>query len=561
MNFDLFIFLFFYLFSVISILGYGLILLSIIKIPKAGYYLGYAGLFGVFFLTIISYTTNIILPHNLTHNSIILIIGFLTFFYYFFKNSFLKKDIKFFAIIFLSLFLSFLIFKAHDDFPYYHFPYIYYLTENSSYIGIGNFNHGFRTPSSLFYLNSLFYLPIINYNLFHIGSLVYFGFSTHLLITRILDSLKKKEVNYLYYYNLLSLIFIIVFFYRLAEHGTDRSALILVFIIVSEILRIFNKAKITNFEISILSILFALTISLKAFYFLYLLILIPLIFFIYSKLKIKDVFKIVLKNRTVYLSIFLLFLVLFNNFLNTGCLIYPLEKSCFTSFDWSIQKNEINRMILHYENWSKAGMTPNFTVSNPEVYVEGLNWTSNWFKTYFLFKVSDFILGILFLLFVVTIIFYSKQKKKYKWPNEIYLLYSIIIILMLEWFLNHPALRYGGYSIIAISLILPFSLLLNKNKLSIKDIKKKTLIILLIAYSVFIFRNIDRLYKENKKYEFNVFKSPYYELNNVHFRVDKEFDNLINSHLQCLENSKKCNLSKNYEVKKIFGKYIFIKTQ
>ena len=78
---------------------------------------------------------------------------------------------------------------------------------------------------------------------------------------------------------------------------------------------------------------------------------------------------------------------------------------------------------------------------------------------------------------------------------------------------------------------------------------------------MFIFRNIDRLYKENKKYEFNVFKSPYYELNNVHFRVDKEFDNLINSHLQCLENNKNCNLSKNYKVKKIFGKYIFIKAR
>ena len=27
-------------------------------------------------------------------------------------------------------------------------------------------------------------------------------------------------------------------------------------------------------------------------------------------------------------------------------------------------------MILHYENWSKAGMTPNFTVPNPEIYVK-----------------------------------------------------------------------------------------------------------------------------------------------------------------------------------------------
>lgn len=287
--------------------------------------------------------------------------------------------------------------------------------------------------------------------------------------------------------------------------------------------------------------------------------LIPLIFFIYSKLNITNIFKMFSNNKSVYFSIFLLFLVLFNNFLNTGCLIYPLEISCYTSFEWSIQKNEINRMILHYENWSKAGMTPNFTVPNPEIYVKNLNWVSNWFKTYFLFKVSDFIFGIILLIFVTAVIFHSKQKKIYKWPKEIYLLYFIIIILILEWFLNHPALRYGGYSIIAISVILPFSFYLNKNKLSLKNLRKKTIIILLITISIFSYRNIDRLYKENKKYEYNVFKRPYYELNNLHFRVDKELDNLIINYINCLENDKNCNFSGNYKVKKSFGKYIFVR--
>ena len=35
-----------------------------------------------------------------------------------------------------------------------------------SSFGLGNFNHGFRTPSSIFYLNSLFYLPVIKYYFF-----------------------------------------------------------------------------------------------------------------------------------------------------------------------------------------------------------------------------------------------------------------------------------------------------------------------------------------------------------------------------------------------------------
>ena len=83
MNFDLLIFLFFYISSIISILGYGLIFQKIINISKNDFCLGYSGLIGIFFLTIISYTSNIILPHGLIHNSIIFIIGFFIFIYFF----------------------------------------------------------------------------------------------------------------------------------------------------------------------------------------------------------------------------------------------------------------------------------------------------------------------------------------------------------------------------------------------------------------------------------------------------------------------------------------------
>ena len=41
----------------------------------------------------------------------------------------------------------------NDDFSYYHFQYTYYLTQDSFSFGVGQFNHGFRTPSSIFYLN------------------------------------------------------------------------------------------------------------------------------------------------------------------------------------------------------------------------------------------------------------------------------------------------------------------------------------------------------------------------------------------------------------------------
>ena len=74
---------------------------------------------------------------------------------------------------------------------------------------------------------------------------------------------------------------------------------------------------------------------------------------------------------------------------------------------------------------------------------------------------------------------------------------------------------------------------------------------------IFIYRNIDRIYKENQKYKYNVFLSPYYEITDVHFRVDKGVDNLINNYLDCIENNINCDSSKNYQVREIFGKYVF----
>ena len=94
-----------------------------------------------------------------------------------------------------GFFLAFVIFKTHDDFGYYHFPYSYYLNKFSMIIGIGPLNLGFRTPSSIFYLNSLFYFPYIEYYLYHISVILIMGFSNIILILNIKNYLEKEFVS------------------------------------------------------------------------------------------------------------------------------------------------------------------------------------------------------------------------------------------------------------------------------------------------------------------------------------------------------------------------------
>ena len=155
----------------------------------------------------------------------------------------LKKELILSIIVFSTIFISLLIFKNHDDFPYYHFPYTHYLTNQSLFFGVGQFNHGFRTPSSIFYLNSLFYLPLAEYNLFNFGQTFILGFANIILLKKIHNyfvsfETKSVKINFINYLSLFSLIFINIFFYRIAEHGTDRSAQILIFIFIIEILNL-----------------------------------------------------------------------------------------------------------------------------------------------------------------------------------------------------------------------------------------------------------------------------------------------------------------------------------
>ena len=130
-------------------------------------------------------------------------------------------------LYFLQLLLIFIsVGKNHDDFLYYHFPYTYLLTEFSHPIGLGQLNNGFRSPSSIFFISSLFYLPGAEYYLFHITPAFILGFANIILYKIVID---KKLFEKLKFFNLLALFsfcLINIFFYCLAEHGTDRSGMI-----------------------------------------------------------------------------------------------------------------------------------------------------------------------------------------------------------------------------------------------------------------------------------------------------------------------------------------------
>ena len=61
-------------------------------------------------------------------------------------------------------------------------------------------------------------------------------------------------------------------------------------------------------------------------------------------------------------------------------------------------------------------------------------------------------------MIVVFIVLYSKNLRKIEVNKKIFGTYAVLIILFIEWFYNHPSLRYGGYSLIALIFFIPISI-------------------------------------------------------------------------------------------------------
>ena len=551
----LILFVYYYLIC-FSVIGHGSFFDKVFCSKKSNQNIAYIGLKGIFLLIIYSLISHIFIPHGINHNLIIFILGLISFIF-FFKNLKDKKNFYLLILILLILFVSLLIFKTHDDFPFYHFPYSYYLTQHPLQVGIGLFNSGFKTPSSIFYLNSLFYLPIIKYYSFYITTVIFMGFSNLIILNYIFDNIKDKKIDYLFYLSLLFFIFINVFFYRIQEHGTDRSAQILILILFLQIFSLINFYKDKFEKIDLIMILIGIIISLKSFYILYLIICIP-IFYIFYKKKELNLILYIIQNKIFFLLFLLIFLILLTYYLNSGCLIYPIHQTCFDSLSWSTGSEEVKKMNDWYQQWSKAGATPNFRVENPENYITGFNWLENWIDLYFFNKVLDFLLGILITCIILLITFYNKiktvKKKKY-----IFIFYFFIILLFIEWFYNHPTLRYGGYCLIALLFFIPTSLLIEKYNLNSKKVYLKTISIILITTIIFLSRNYMRINDEIEKYSYKPFDYTFYNLDSSHFRIDNEFKKIFFNYENCKKEKKICDKSLRPKIKKLFNNsFIFL---
>ena len=161
-------------------------------------------------------------------------------------------------------------------------------------------------------------------------------------------------------------------------------------------------------------------------------------------------------------------------------------------------------------------------VLHPELYLANFNWVYHWVKIYFFTKVTDTIFVIFLISIICLFTLKNIKNKSYVGYNHNYNpLFAILIILFLEWFINHPALRYGGYTLLALMFFIPLSIFLKTKVLFDNKFKKKVIILIVIALSFFVIKNISRLNKEHTKYRYNILINPYFYINENSFYFQK----------------------------------------
>jgi hypothetical protein len=508
MFFNLSIFILYFFIVLFSTLGYGIFINRYFKIYISDVSTGIIGISGIIFLTLISYLSNIFFSHNVYHNSILVLLGLFFFFYYFLKNkTFLKKEIiKILSLSFL-LIVALLISKNNEDFGYYHFAYIVNLIENKIQFGLANFNSGFGTHSSIFYFQSLLYLPFINYYLFNSHGLLILIFSNIFFLDNFFFKNKYND-NFIKFLSFFSFAIINITFSRLAEYGTDRAGQILVFILIIIFLtNLVNKGSLSKNNFKIIILLTNYIISIKSYFIVYA-VLIPLSLL----LKYKYYKNFLIKNTNLlFFSFLFLFMYFATNVANTGCIIFPLNFTCYSNLFWSVPEDLVIKLNHWFELWSKAGAAPNFIVQNEIEYTKHFNWISNWFYKYFLNKVTDYLAVIIFLIFLFFYLFRSFKVNKINILPSLIFFYIYLIILFIIWLNKHPDLRYGGYVLISLLFFIPVSLYLSKYKVICDYSNTKVLLIVCIIFLSFNFRNCLRIFNEfnrNDPYKFHNF--PFY---------------------------------------------------
>ena len=189
-------FIAFCFFTIFSLSGLGQILVH--KLNKNFFEsIFYGFIVAAFFITLIHFFLKISVYLSL----IILSAGFLIGLKSFFLKIKLKKKLLIYLLIFLVLIPIYISQKYHEDFGYYHLPYIVNLINEKIIFGLANVNRAFVHNSIWINIQSIFYFKD-NFNYVSVPTFLIYSLFIIYSIERIVI---KKESNISSYFLIVSI--------------------------------------------------------------------------------------------------------------------------------------------------------------------------------------------------------------------------------------------------------------------------------------------------------------------------------------------------------------------
>ena len=197
----------------------------------------------------------------------------------------------------------------------------------------------------------------------------------------------------------------------------------------------------------------------------------------------------------------------FNSFVRTGCIFYPVNITCFDkdSISWSVKK-EIKNHSEFVELWAKGFYGPYKSTIAPEEnkhkYLSNFNWVKYWVHDDFFYKISEY---LLILTFVYFLLFFSFKQKILSFNFNKDIIKAILAsgFATYLWFITAPQFRFGFANITIL-----FFFLINFFFNTHINLKTKPFIYLLIVLLLFFnIKNFLRIKNEFSRLDMYQYKS------------------------------------------------------
>jgi len=322
----------------------------------------------------------------------------------------------------ISFFLCFLIIINSNVYPYYttlydygfyHNTYLNWLNQDNIVVGLANLHFRFGYTGSSYLLGAFFnFYPYFG-NGYIFTSSIFFVFLIFLFINKI----DLKQNNFPNIFNVLILYVVIKYTLveTLSDVSPDKIASCLLIFLFYSLIKNFYLEKSNNYQLSFITLSILVTLG-PLTWFIVILIFTFLIYENYSDIKNKYKF-------LFYLFILCTIYALLN-FLKSGNIFYPVIFPIIDTF-FTVYSDEA---IYHTQNFPKG-------------YPTGMEWVLPTLKIIILS--NKFV--ILYLISLISLVFLSLSRyKSYLFQDKIILKLNLILILaIIVWFLNAPAIRYA----------------------------------------------------------------------------------------------------------------------